>query len=116
MLVGLREAGPVQSIGIDTWAVDYGLLDSTGALLGNPYSYRDSRTEGVPDNVHAVVPHAKLYERNGLQFLPFTTLYQLASAAGTPQLAAAATLLLIPDLVAHWLTGSIGAEVTNASG
>lgn len=115
VLVGLREAGPVTSIGIDTWAVDYGLLDANGALLGNPHCYRDSRTDGVPDKVHAFLPDADLFDRNGLQLLPFTTLYQLAAAAGTAQLDAAATLLLIPDLLSHWLTGAVGAEITNAS-
>lgn len=114
-LVGLREAGPVDSIGIDSWAVDYGLLDGDGTLLGNPYCYRDSRTDGVSDKVHTEHAHAELFACNGLQHLPFTTLYQLAAAEGTAQLAAARTLLLLPDLLAHWLTGAVGAELTNAS-
>lgn len=115
MLAGLREAGPVDSIGIDSWGVDYGLLDAQGALLSNPYSYRDSRTDGVADQVHAAHPHAELFARNGLQLLPFTTLYQLAAAQGSPQLVAARSLLLMPDLLVHWLTGAVGVEVTNAS-
>jgi rhamnulokinase len=91
--------------------VDYGLLDATGALIGNPIHYRDPRTDGVT----VPVPAETLYAVTGIQHLPINTIYQLAAAAGTPALAAARTLLLIPDLLAYWLTGSVGAEVTNAS-
>ncbi|MDQ2583767.1 rhamnulokinase [Saccharothrix yanglingensis] len=116
VLDGLRAAGPqLDAVGVDSWAVDYGLLDATGALLGNPVHYRDGRTDGVPDAVHARVPAAELYRVTGLQVLPFNTVYQLAAAAGSPQLAAARHLLLIPDLICHWLTGARFAEVTNAS-
>ncbi|GAA4601539.1 rhamnulokinase [Actinoplanes octamycinicus] len=109
MLDGLARAGPVDSIGIDSWAVDYGLIDASGALLGNPVHYRDARTDGIADRVR------DLYPVSGLQKLPFNTVYQLLAAAGTPQYRAAATLLMIPDLLAYWLTGEIGAEYTNAS-
>ena len=102
---------PLASAGIDTWGVDYGLLDATGALIGNPVHYRDARTDGVT----VPVPAETLYAVTGIQHLPINTIYQLAAAAGTPALAAARTLLLIPDLLAYWLTGSAGAEVTNAS-
>src|SRR4029453_3143920 len=115
---GLRAAGgagPVVSVGVDGWGVDYALLDETGALLGNPYSYRDGRTAGVADKVHARWPFEELYPRTGVQLLPFNTVYQLAAAAGTPQLEAARTLLLLPDLLGYWLTGTAGAEATNAS-
>jgi rhamnulokinase len=115
VLEGLRLAGPVDGIGIDSWAVDYGLLDATGALLGNPVHYRDSRTDGVAEKVASVVGADRLYALTGLQKLPFNTVYQLVAAAGTPQLAAARHLLLIPDLLAYWLTGEMGAEFTNAS-
>ncbi|WP_447004088.1 rhamnulokinase [Saccharothrix isguenensis] len=117
VLDGLRAAGPrpLDSVGIDSWAVDYGLLDATGALLGNPVHYRDARTDGVPDAVHARVPAADLYGVTGLQVLPFNTVYQLAASRGTPQLDAARQLLLIPDLLGHWLTGARVTEVTNAS-
>jgi rhamnulokinase len=111
---GLRSAESsfwLASVGIDSWGVDYGLLDATGALLGNPVHYRDSRTKRVA----APVPHTDLYAVTGIQHLPFNTIYQLRAAAGTPTLSAAETLLLIPDLLAYWLTGSVGAEVTNAS-
>ena len=99
------------SAGIDTWGVDYGLLDAAGALVGNPVHYRDSRTDGVT----VPVPAETLYAVTGIQHLPINTIYQLAAAAGTPALSAARTLLLIPDLLAYWLTGAVGAEVTNAS-
>jgi rhamnulokinase len=115
MLAGLRAAGPVDSIGIDSWAVDYGLLDASGALLGNPVHYRDARTDGVPERVAASIGDDKLYEITGLQKLPFNTAYQLVAAMTTPQYEAARQVLLIPDLLAYWLTGEIGAEYTNAS-
>jgi rhamnulokinase len=99
------------SAGIDTWGVDYGLLDAAGALVGNPVHYRDSRTDGAT----VPVPAETLYSVTGIQHLPINTIYQLAAAAGTPALSAAKTLLLIPDLLAYWLTGAVGAEVTNAS-
>ena len=112
--VAARSFG-LASAGIDSWGVDYGLLGAGGALLANPVHYRDSRTDGVVDDVLAKVPAADLYAVTGVQQMPINTIYQLAAEARTPQLAAARTLLLIPDLLAYWLTGEIGAEVTNAS-
>ena len=103
---------PLAGAGIDSWGVDFGLLDASGALLGNPVHYRDARTTGVPDRVHAALPAAELYGVTGIQQLPFNTIYQLAA---TPMLPHAATILMIPDLLAYWLTGEAGAEVTNAS-
>ncbi|MFI6335691.1 rhamnulokinase family protein [Streptomyces sp. NPDC050535] len=115
VLEGLRAAGQVDSVGIDSWAVDYGLLDADGALLGNPVHYRDGRTEGVAEKVWAKVPASDLYAVTGLQYAPFNTLYQLTAARSSPQLASARRLLLIPDLLAYWLTGEAGTELTNAS-
>jgi rhamnulokinase len=115
VLDGLRAAGQVDSVGIDSWAVDYGLLDADGALLGNPVHYRDARTEGVAEKVWATVPAAELYAATGIQYAPFNTVYQLAAARSTSQLAAAKRLLLIPDLLTYWLTGTQGTELTNAS-
>jgi rhamnulokinase len=118
-VAGLRAAAArvpaLHSAGIDSWAVDYGLLDTSGALLGNPVHYRDSRTDGVMPRVVATLGEEYLYRTTGLQLLPFNTLFQLVAAAGTPQLAAADRLLLIPDLLGYWLTGQAGSEVTNAS-
>ncbi len=115
VLDGLRAAGPVDSVGIDSWAVDYGLLDADGALLGNPVHYRDTRTQGVAEKVWATVPAAELYAATGLQYAPFNTLYQLVAARSSAQLAYAKRLLLIPDLLTYWLTGEAGTELTNAS-
>ena len=113
--VATREHGPLTSVGIDSWAVDYGLLDDDGSLLGNPVHYRDGRTDGVPEEVFAHLPADWLYARNGLQVLPFNTIFQLAAAAGSVHLEAARRLLLMPDLLGHWLTGVTLTEVTNAS-
>jgi rhamnulokinase len=110
-----RDLGGLDGVGIDSWAVDYGLLDADGALLGNPVHYRDARHETAVPAVHAVVPPDELYRVNGLQHLPFNTVFQLAAARGTAQSAAARTALLVPDLLAYWLAGAVGAEVTNAS-
>jgi rhamnulokinase len=110
-----RDVGRLDGVGIDSWAVDYGLLDADGALLGNPVHYRDARHETAVPAVHAAVPADELYRINGLQHLPFNTVFQLAAARGSAQLAAGRCLLLVPDLLAHWLTGAVGAEVTNAS-
>src|SRR4051812_18397619 len=110
-----RDAGRLDGVGIDSWAVDYGLLDADGELLGNPLHYRDAAHETAVDAVHAAVPADELYRVGGLQHLPFNTVFQLTARQGTAQLAAARRLLLIPDLLAHWLTGAVGAEVTNAS-
>jgi rhamnulokinase len=118
VLNGIRAAAGaagLASLAIDAWGVDYGLLDEDGELLGNPVHYRDTRTEGVATQVLARVPAEELYAITGIQQLPLNTIFQLAAAAGSPQLAAARTLLMIPDLLAFWLTGQAGAEVTNAS-
>ncbi|MFF3501244.1 rhamnulokinase family protein [Streptomyces sp. NPDC003247] len=120
VLDGLRAAGAasggrLDSVGIDSWAVDYGLLDADGALLGNPVHYRDARTEGVAEKVWATVPATELYAATGLQYAPFNTLYQLTAAASSAQFAHARRLLLVPDLLAYWLTGEQGTELTNAS-
>jgi rhamnulokinase len=112
VLAGLRACGPVDAIGVDSWAVDYGLLDASGRLLGDPFSHRDSRTDGAQEAVLARVDERELYAVTGLQQLPFNTIYQLAVDTALP---AASTLLLMPDLVGFWLTGQVGAEATNAS-
>jgi len=121
VLTGLRAAGErlspdehLDAIGVDSWAVDYGLLDQHGELVGTPYCYRDERTASGVAAVHRLVPHEELYPRNGLQFLPFNTVYQLA-AEPADRLAAVSAVLLLPDLIAYWLTGVARAETTNAS-
>jgi rhamnulokinase len=104
-----------ESIGIDTWGVDYGLLDAHGKLLAEPISHRDSRTEAVIDRVHQRVTPAELFATNGLQFLPFTTLYQLAAEQDSDLWSRAKHAVLIPDLISYWLTGTLSTEITNAS-
>ncbi len=119
VLTGIREASRAAdglvSIGVDSWGVDHGLLDDAGTLLGNPYHYRDERTAAGVEAVHAVMAPDELYARNGLQFLPFNTLYQLAASRATSSFEIARTMLMIPDLVGYWLSGVPVAEVTNAS-
>ncbi len=116
-LDGLREAvrahPAIASIGVDSWAVDYALLRGS-RMLGAPFHYRDERIDRGVAAVHERMPHPALFARNGLQFLPFTTLYQLA-AEDPDVLAFAETALLIPDLIGYWLTGRAVAERTNAS-
>lgn len=109
----LREHPGIASIGVDSWAVDYGLV-ARSRLLGEPFHYRDERTARGVEAVHATHPHAELFSRNGLQFLPFNTLYQFA-AEDAEVLAFAQHALLIPDLVGFWLTGQARTERTNAS-
>ena len=112
VLTGLAAAGPVDAVGIDSWAVDYGLLDASGDLLGAPFSYRDARGERGVERVRAAVGAAEHYAVTGIQHLPFNTVFQLAA---DERLDEATTMLLMPDLVGYLLTGAVGAEATNAS-
>ena len=120
---GLREAGErarglgrkVRSVGVDSWGVDYGLLDAGGRLLENPVCYRDERTRGVPEEVFAAVPRDELFARTGIQLLDFNTLYQLRAHAREGLPGGAGRLLLIPDLVNFFLTGRAACEYTNAT-
>ncbi|MDQ3457767.1 MAG: rhamnulokinase [Deinococcota bacterium] len=110
-------AGPVASVGVDSWAVDYVLLDEDGLLMDGAHHYRDARTDGVMEDAFKTLSRSELYERTGLQFLPFNTLYQLlAVKRDLPGLLArAARLVMIPDLFHYWLGGRIVGERTNAS-
>ncbi|MFW0775520.1 rhamnulokinase [Paenarthrobacter nitroguajacolicus] len=101
----------IVSIGIDTWAVDYGLVNKAGELTAQPYSYRDERSRATVERVHSAIPPEKLYASTGLQFLQFNTLYQLAAEQNLDGVQA----LLIPDLIAFLLTGVRRTEATNAS-
>lgn len=119
VMTGLRalaQSHPqVESIGIDMWAVDYGLLDERGHLLAEPLSYRSSRTDAVVADVQARFSADRLYAVNGLQHLPFTTLYQLEAERRTGLWDKAAHVVLLPDLLAYRLTGELATERTNAS-
>ncbi|MGH2636333.1 MAG: rhamnulokinase [Actinomycetota bacterium] len=105
--------GPVASIGVDGWAIDYGLLDDGGRLLSPPYSYRDARTDGWRTLVERIGAET-LYRTTGIQLMPINTIFQLA-AHDRAELERATRLLLLPDLLVRWLTGAEVAERSNAS-
>ncbi len=107
----------IDCIGIDTWAVDYGLLDKNDKLLGNPYHYRDTRTEGMYDEAFKLVPKKEIYKETGIAFNWFNTIFQLLAAklSGDTALKEAKTLLMMPDLFNFFLTGVKKTEYTNAS-
>lgn len=107
----------LDSIGIDSWGVDFVLLDKQGKRVGQPVSYRDSRTQGVMEQAQQTLSSKAIYRRTGIQFLPFNTLYQLrAFSEQQPHLLAdVAHLLLIPDYLHYRLTGQLNWEYTNAS-
>ena len=109
--------GELSGIGVDTWGVDFGLLDSTGALIGNPVHYRDARNNGMMESAFEKVARDEIFNRTGLAFLPFNTLYQLLALKNQnpAQLEIADTLLLMPDLLNFWLTGEKAAEYSIAS-
>ncbi|GIV75916.1 MAG: carbohydrate kinase [Litorilinea sp.] len=104
-------------VGIDTWGVDFALLDAHGHLLGNPVHYRDARTNGIPEVAFATVPSDEIFQQTGIQFMQINTLFQLFSMRhhGDPLLDQAETLLMMPDLFHYWLTGERVAEYTIAS-
>ena len=104
-------------VGVDTWGVDYGLLGADGLLLDAPRHYRDARTNGMMERVFDVVPRAEVFGYTGIQFMQLNTLYQLYAqhVAGSPALAAAKTLINMPDLFNYWLTGVARSEITIAS-
>ncbi|MDR9745308.1 rhamnulokinase [Paenibacillus taichungensis] len=106
-----------ESLGIDSWAVDFGLLGSHGELLGNPYHYRDAQFNGMMDQVRKELTSQRIFERTGIQFLSFNTLYQLATLkrSGSPMLNEAERFLMIPDLLRYFLTGEAVNEFTNAT-
>ena len=114
---GLRQSPPVASLGVDTWGVDFALLDQDGALLGSPYHYRDTRTDGMLAEAFQRIPREQIFAHTGIQFLQINSLYQLLSmaVARDPHLEGAQTFLTIPDLFNHWLCGSLCCEFTNAT-
>jgi rhamnulokinase len=112
-----RQTGEIDAMGIDTWGVDYALLDECGDLLGNPYCYRDARTDGVMDRVCAEIGRDTIFSHTGIQFMPINTLYQLvAERAHNPKkLDLARRCLMVPDLLHYWLTGVAANEYTIAT-
>ena len=113
---GLYQECPV-SIGVDAWGIDFGLLDASGRLIGNPAHYRDQRTEGMPNIVFSQVKERMLFVETGVQSWRINTLFQLYSMviAKDPQLECAATLLTIPDLFSFFLCGAKRVEYTEAT-
>ena len=107
----------LESVGLDTWGVDYALLGERGSLLENPYHYRDTRTDGMMDAVFERVSRERIYAVTGIQFLPINTLFQLyAACVRTPDLIdASRALVTIPDLLNYWLTGTLQSEYTVAT-
>lgn len=107
----------ISSIGIDTWGVDFGLLDVNGKLLGNPVQYRDERTVGMFEKVFEKVPKSEVFQNSGIQFMELNTLYQMMalSLSGSVEYKTANRMLFIPDLFNYWLTGEMRAERTFAS-
>jgi rhamnulokinase len=121
VLEGLRIAGRdarrIDSVGVDSWAVDFGLLDRRGQLIQNPVHYRDPRRAAAVDGVLAEIPARELYQLTGIQLMPINTVFELAAmaAVGDPALASADRLLMIPDLFHVWLGGAAVTEFTNAT-
>ena len=105
----------IASVAVDSWGADFALLDRDGELLSNPRNYRDPRTDGMLEKAFALVPKEEIYEKTGIQFIQFNTLYQLLAMRDSPLLEAAETLFLIPDLINYWLTGEKSCEYTNAT-
>ncbi|RUS48033.1 rhamnulokinase family protein [Cohnella sp. AR92] len=112
-----RQGFEPTTFGIDSWGVDFGLLDANGELIGLPYHYRDPQTEGLPQEVNALVGEERLYLESGVQFMPFNTIYQLYALAksASPKLGIADALLLTPDLLVYMLTGIRACEYTMAT-
>ena len=109
--------GTIAAVGVDSWGVDFGILDANGALLGVPVHYRDKRTEGLIEEVTARIPRDEIYAASGIAFWPFNTLYQLRALAlqQSPLLREGQTLLFTPDLLHYWLSGSMVSERSIAS-
>ena len=119
---GLKEAfkkysAQIVSIGIDTWGVDYALLDNDGDILGNPYHYRDKRTDNIMDEAFKIIPKEEIFAETGIQFMQINTIYQLYSfAKNKPKVFGNARYFLtIPDLLNYWLTGIIKNEYSIAT-
>ena len=119
VLNGLKEAKlqgyEVEYIAIDTWAVDYALLDENDEIIGDLHCYRDSRGEKATNDVHAIIPFERLYERTGIQFAPFNSIYQLYDDVKTQKISKAKTFLMLPDYLNFLLTGVKMQEYTNAT-
>src|SRR5512133_1468847 len=110
----IKSGAEPAGIGIDTWGVDFALLDKNGALLGNPFHYRDARTDGIPEETFKHIPRAEIFAQTGIQFMQLNTIYQLfsMSLAQSPLFDVAERFVTIPDLFNYWLSGIITNEFT----
>ncbi|MBS1879613.1 MAG: rhamnulokinase [Actinobacteria bacterium] len=115
LTAAVGESGPLAGVAFDTWAIDYGLLDSRRRLLGLPYHYRDPRSREMVERAATRVPPLRSYQVSGIQAIPINTVYQLLAEEGTDTLAAADRLALVPDLLSYWLSGELANERTVAS-
>ncbi len=115
---GLRKAvrsGALVSLGLDTWGVDFALLDQDDALINKPFHYRDPQTNGMMEEVFKQVSRGEIFKRTGIQFMQINSLYQLFAIKKTPILEKARTFLMMPDLFNFWLSGHKANEYTNAT-
>lgn len=115
---GLCKAGqtaPLAGLGIDTWGVDFALLDRDDQLAGNPFHYRDSRTDGAMEQVFEIVPRQEVFERTGIQLMQINSLFQLFAMRGSAAIEATRTFLMMPDLLNFWLTGRKANEYSDAT-
>jgi rhamnulokinase len=118
LALAVQEHGAdLASVGLDTWGVDFGLLDRDGALISNPYHYRDSRTDGMLDEAFRRVPREQIFQHTGIQFMQINSLYQLLSMVinHSPVLDIAESFLTMPDLLNYWLTGRKLCEFSSAT-
>ncbi len=114
--VGLAgRAHRISGIAVDTWGVDYGLLDDKEQLLGPPFHYRDRRTEGMVDWAAERLSKSRMYEMTGIRPMQINTVYQLLAERGSANLEAARSIVLIADLINYWLCGVVANERTAAS-
>lgn len=109
--------GEIAGIGVDSWGVDFGLLDKNGCLVAPPYHYRDARTDNMPEEAFKLMPRRTIYEHTGIQFMQLNTIFQLLAMrlGNDPALKKATALIFIADLVSHALCGELYAEYTLAS-
>ena len=118
VMKGLESAcqlGPIKSVGVDSWAVDYGLINQKGEVIGQPHCYRDSRTDGLMAKLKSNLGTSYIYSRTGIQFIFFNTMYQLFAEKNSSIYGLADKFLMVPDLINYLLCGSISTEITNAS-
>ena len=114
-LIAATKLGQIKSVGVDSWAVDYGLIDAKGEVIGQPHCYRDGRTDGLMAKLKNDLGVDYIYSRTGIQFIFFNTMYQLFAEKSSKVYSQADKFLMVPDLVNYLLCGSISTELTNAS-